>query len=82
MLEKETVEAVVFDAPILYKYIKEDKSDRFILANNLFKKQVYGFSFPENSPLREQVNRIILKLKENGEYKKLYKKWFGDQRFY
>jgi len=32
--------------------------------------------------LREQVNRVILKLKENGEYKKLYQKWFGDQKFY
>ena len=82
MLAKETVEAVVFDAPVLYNFIKEDKSNKFILSSNLFRKQVYGFSFPENSPLREQVNRVILKLKENGEYKKLYQKWFGDQKFY
>ncbi|MBI2181592.1 MAG: transporter substrate-binding domain-containing protein [Deltaproteobacteria bacterium] len=33
--------------------------------------------FPDKSPLRKRVNEALLKLRENGAYDQLYKKWFG-----
>ncbi|MEM7182035.1 MAG: transporter substrate-binding domain-containing protein [Spirochaetota bacterium] len=76
-LEKNKVDAVVFDAPsLLYHQIHEGKGKAKVVGK-MFDLQDYGFAFPENSKLREQVNRILLRLKDNGEYDALYNKWFG-----
>ena len=40
----------------------------------------FGIAFKkgENAVIREQMNAFIAKIKENGEYDRLQKKWFGD----
>ena len=40
----------------------------------------FGIAFKkgENAEIREQMNAFIAKIKENGEYDRLQKKWFGD----
>ena len=43
----------------------------------IFRKENYGIVFPDKSPLRKRVNEALLKLRENGAYDQLYKKWFG-----
>jgi len=37
----------------------------------------YGISLKKNSPLTAKINKALLDLKKNGEYDKLYEKWFG-----
>ena len=37
----------------------------------------YGISLKKNSPLTKEINKALLDLKKNGEYDKLYAKWFG-----
>jgi polar amino acid transport system substrate-binding protein len=81
-LEKSKVDAVVFDAPILYEVINGDYLQKFSLVDNLFMKQPYGFGLIEGSNLREPINRALLKLKENGVYRDLYVKWFGEQKYF
>jgi polar amino acid transport system substrate-binding protein len=37
----------------------------------------YGIALPERSPLREEINRALLHLLEEGVYDDIYTRWFG-----
>ncbi len=76
-LDMGAVDAVVFDAPVLLSFVRS-KGRKYSIVGKLFKPQSYGFAFPQGSQLVEKVNRIILHLRESGEYELLYKKWFGE----
>jgi len=80
-LDKGEVDAVVFDAPALIYLVENSDTykDKFEIVGNLFEKQKYGIGLPPGSSLREQINRVLLKLRESGEYDLLYKKWFGEK---
>lgn len=76
-LENDELEAVVGDAPILTYYAEEESGGKFVTVGDLFEQQEYGFALVPESPLRENINRSLLKLKESGEYNSIYRKWFG-----
>ncbi|MDO8571161.1 MAG: transporter substrate-binding domain-containing protein [bacterium] len=78
LLDAGKVKAVVYDAPAIQNYTRTDGAGKIVTVGDMFDLQYYGVAFPEGSPLREEVNRAILKLKKNGVYDKLYKKWFGN----
>lgn len=72
------VDAVVYDVPPLRYYANNEGADKVILVGPVFERQDYGFAFPERSGLREDFNRALLLLHQNGFYDNLYKKYFGD----
>ncbi len=76
-LNRGEVDAVVFDGPALLYYMKSRTSDEIALAGGVFDAQSYGIAFPNGSPLRERVDRALLKTQENGRYQQIYEKWFG-----
>ena len=76
-LEAGEAEAVVFDAPPLLKLKTARQNADLELVGEMFEKQHYGIVFPQGSPLREQVNRALLAIRENGIYDKLRRSWFG-----
>jgi ABC-type amino acid transport substrate-binding protein len=39
--------------------------------------EIEGIDFPAGSPLREEINRALLELVENGTYDRIAHKWFG-----
>jgi polar amino acid transport system substrate-binding protein len=78
-LARGEVDAVVFDGPALRFYMKNRPSDQITFAGGLFDTQNYGIAFPDGSPLREQVNRALLQIQENGRYQQIYEKWFGTE---
>ncbi len=78
MLKKKEIDAVVFDAPILSYYAKNEGSEYFEIVGELFERQQYGIALQDKSPLREEINQVILRLRESGYYESVYKKWFGD----
>jgi len=39
-------------------------------------KSGVGIVFPANSLLRKQVNAVLLSLREDGSYGRIYDKWF------
>ncbi len=78
LLRTGAVDAVVFDAPPLLLYVKEQPGESVALVGPLLNEQSYGIAFPPSSPLREPVNRALLELSENGASERLYKKWFGE----
>jgi ABC-type amino acid transport substrate-binding protein len=47
------------------------------LSGEAFAANKFAFAFRQNSHLVEQVNIELLKLRENGEYDILFKKYFS-----
>ena len=77
LLSKAKVDAVVHDSPVLLYYVQRKGEGKFKVAGQPFHEEDYGIVFPNGSTLREPINRAILQLVENGEYAKIYNKWFG-----
>lgn len=77
LLGRGEVDAVVFDAPSIL-YHAQRHADTVMIAGPLFDRQYYGIALPPGSPLREDVNRALLKLKRNGVYDSIYARWFGE----
>lgn len=78
LLDKK-VDAIVFDAPVLLYYSVHDGKGRVQVVGGVFHKEDYGIVFPTNSPLRKQINEVLLALREDGTYEKLFRKWFGNE---
>jgi polar amino acid transport system substrate-binding protein len=70
-------QAVVYDAPVVMYYASHDGRGRVQLAGTIFRRENYGILFPSNSKLRKRVDEALLRLKEDGVYDQLYRKWFG-----
>jgi polar amino acid transport system substrate-binding protein len=70
-------DAVVYDAPVLLYYAAHEGNGKVQVVGSIFRKESYGIVFPSDSPYRKPVNEALLKVKENGAYDQLYKKWFG-----
>ncbi len=75
--EDGSVEAVVFDAPILAYYATTVGDGSAEVVGPMFLRENYGFALPSDSPLREPINRVLLRKREDGSYDALYRKWFG-----
>jgi polar amino acid transport system substrate-binding protein len=73
-------DAVVFDAPVLLFYAAREGKGKVNVVGEVFRKESYGIVFPQNSPYRRPVNAVLLKLKEDGRYQRLYDKWFAADR--
>ncbi len=71
------IEAVVFDAPILSYYLTTNGAGKGQLVGSVFLSENYGFALQSESPLREAINRVLLRLREDGTYDQLLEKWFG-----
>jgi ABC-type amino acid transport substrate-binding protein len=74
MLEDGRAEAVLYDSPALLYKAKEDP--RFTVTLT-FGSQDFGLAFPEGSELVGLVNRALLRMKESGDYRRIYEEWFG-----
>ncbi|CUI34326.1 transporter substrate-binding domain-containing protein [Cognatishimia activa] len=73
----EEFDAVVFDAPVLAFYAKNSGEGIATLTGPVFLRENYGIAMPSGSTLKEPINQSLLKLRENGEYDRLRRKWFG-----
>lgn len=76
-LRQGQADAIVYDAPVLLYYASHEGKGKLQTVGSIFRKENYGIAFPSNSPYRKPVNAALLKLKENGTYDQLYRKWFG-----
>lgn len=76
-IEKNSVDAVVYDAPVLKHYASQEGSGKAKVVGAVFAKQSYGIALKQGSPYREPINQALLNLQENGTYAELHEKWFG-----
>jgi len=70
------IEVIVHDDPLLRYMAAKDEKQRFNITAKTFNPEKFGIAFPEKSDLREEIDRTILKLRENWEYKEIYDKYF------
>lgn len=75
-----TVDAIILDSAVARYYLKQgaDKDLQFVDHT----KEVRGSALAvskDNPELLKQVNAALAELRKNGEYDKIYKKWFGEQ---
>ncbi len=78
-LRKNSVDAVVFDAPVLRYFSRNSGGDWSEVVGEVFQKQDCAFMLRNDSVLRKDVNLALLVLHENGSYDALQKKWFGER---
>ena len=72
------VDAVVNDRPVNDYYIAKSGITDVRALNELLTSEDYGIAMSKKNPeLAKEVNAALKKLRENGEYDKIYKKWFG-----
>lgn len=72
------VDAVINDRPVNAYFIKTTDDKNLRVLDEILVSQKYGFAMRKNDEeLVKKVNQALYKLKENGEYAKLYEKWFG-----
>ncbi len=77
LLTDKQADAVVFDAPVLLFFAANAGRGKVNVVGSIFRKEAYGILFPQDSPFRKPVNEALLKLKEDGTYDTLYRKWFA-----
>ena len=73
-------DAVVYDAPILrYQTYQNYPGEAFVLQST-FEKQNYAFALPSNSPLRESVNRVLLRKTSSPSWDEVLATYFGERQ--
>ena len=78
-LQNGSVDALVYDAPVLLYYASHDGRGKVQVVGPVFRKADYGILFASGSALRKPVNAALLKLRETGAYRTLHANWFGQE---
>ncbi|CAJ0859011.1 MULTISPECIES: glutamine ABC transporter substrate-binding protein GlnH [Ralstonia] len=73
------VDAAMHDTPNVLYYIHTAGKGRVKAVGQQMMAQQYGIAFPKGSPLVPKVNAAIAKIKADGRYAAIYKKWFGTE---
>lgn len=76
-VESWEIDATIGETAILWYYLKNNPRSNVVLSGEAFAANKFAFAFRQNSHLVEQVNIELLKLRENGEYDILFKKYFS-----
>lgn len=76
--ETQHVNTLVFDGPILAYYQQTKGAGRVRLLDRTYRPENYGIVLPSGSPLKEQIDQVLLKFKVDGTYDDLLQKWFGN----
>lgn len=76
--ERDDINAVVFDGPILAYYAQNDGRGSAQLIEKVYQPENYGILMPAGSPLKEVIDLALLELREDGTYEQLLTKWFGN----
>lgn len=76
-MEDGKLDAVVHDAPVLAYYVNTNAKGRMRLVGSVLQPEKFGIALPAGSQLREGIDRALLRIREDGRYADLYRKWFG-----
>ncbi|MEG0392656.1 MAG: basic amino acid ABC transporter substrate-binding protein [Anaerovoracaceae bacterium] len=75
-LQNGTIDGLVNDKPVTQTYMKEKPGEIKIVGDNI-NVEAYGIAVKEgNKELLKKINDGLKNIKENGEFDKIYKKWF------
>jgi polar amino acid transport system substrate-binding protein len=79
-LETGGADAIVYDSPVLLHHTLDLGAGKTRVVGGIFNPEDYGIAFPQRSELREEVNRALLQIREDGTYDAIYRKYFGERR--
>lgn len=78
-LKNKGVDAVINDAPVVGYYLAQGGDKHAKTVGEIMEAEQYGMAVKKgNKELLADLNKGLAELKKNGEYDKLYKKWFGE----
>lgn len=73
------VDAVINDSPVVGYYLAQGGNKTAKTVGDVMEAEKYGLAMKKgNDQLTADVNKALAELKKNGEYDKLYQKWFGE----
>lgn len=70
-------DAVINDKPVNDYYLAQGGSKDAKVVGEPLTSEDYGLATKKNSELGQQIDKALDELKKNGEYDKIYEKWFG-----
>jgi len=76
--ERDEINTVVFDGPILAYYQQNDGAGLARLIDKIYRPENYGILLPAGSDLKENIDLALLKFREDGTYDKILTRWFGN----
>ena len=75
------VDAVINDLPVNQYYLAQGGSKDAKIIGEVLHSENYGIAVAKNnSELADKINKALDELKANGEYNKIYEKWFGKKQ--
>jgi ABC-type amino acid transport substrate-binding protein len=77
LLRRGEVQAIVFDAPTLQYWAAKRGKGTVQVVGPVFRPEKYGIAVPQGSPLRKQINEVLLTLYDDGKYDEIRSKWFA-----
>ena len=78
-LQTGRVDAAMHDTPNILYYINTAGGGKVKAVGEQMMAQQYGIAFPKGSDLVAKVNVSLAKLRSDGSYTAIYKKWFGTE---
>ena len=78
-LQTGRVDAAMHDTPNVLYYVATAGNGKVKAVGTQMMAHQYGIAFPKGSPLVAQVNGALAKIKADGRYAAIYKKWFGSE---
>lgn len=78
-LEAGRVDAAMHDTPNVLFFVNNEGKGHVKVAGAPVSGDKYGIGFPKGSPLVAKVNAELARMKADGRYAKIYKKWFGSE---
>jgi len=78
-LQTGRVDAAMHDTPNVLYFIATAGKGKVKAVGTQMMAHQYGIGFPKGSPLVPRVNGALAKIKADGRYGAIYKKWFGTE---
>ena len=80
-LTKNGADAVIADSPIVEYYKTQNPNDKLkVIEDSSFASEYYGIMFAKgNTELKEDFDKALNTLFDNGKYEEIYEKWFGSK---
>jgi glutamine transport system substrate-binding protein len=73
------VDAAMHDTPNVLYFANTAGKGKVKVVGTQMMAHEYGIGFPKGSPLVPKVNVALAKIKADGRYNTIYKKWFGTE---
>lgn len=71
------VEAVVGESETLMAMVNQMGRDHLKIVGPMFDSYDFGLALPNGSPLREEINTTILRMREDGSLERIRESWLG-----